>query len=618
MAAQIQPFEGVSPYLHNATLEDIDRELLPRDLRLYVPEAWRRVLPASTPFVENWHHGAISEHLMAVSLRQIRQLIISIAPRHTKSLQTCVFWPTWHWSRWPETQWVFGAYGMDLATRDAVYSRRLMSDPWYQARFGCRCNRETALAKGGAIHEPWCRAFRFTTDQNVKTLYENDRGGRRLTASVEAGTTGQGGDILVLDDPIDIMKAASEQVRKNAHGYVDQVFLGRRNDPATSCVVIIAQRTHHEDVTGHLLAEGGWEHLCLPSEYEVPPQVEVTSIGWRDPRTRPGELLWPQRYTEEVLARDKIVKGSYGYSAQHQQRPSPQEGGVLKRQHWRFWQPRGTSLPDVVSKEGIRYPPAVELPLSWTSVEVAPGEFRTGVLAGAVDRGECDEMLMSLDCSFKDEAESIRKGKRPDPVSAGVWARRGAMCFLLDRENERLNIAGTIALVRRLTLSYPDAVRKLIEDKANGPAIISLLRHDVGGIEPVTPRAGKVARVMTATTSDGDKDARAMSMVALHEAHNVFLPHPAIAPWVWEYIEWHAQFPTGAEDDDVDMTSQALSKLQPWIWRDASKDHTEVAIHQGGLPPVTDTRELHRRVVAQALTQARKPATFRDPYGRRR
>lgn len=614
MARGAQAFEDVPPYVHNATEEDLDRELLPRDLRLYLPDAWCRALPASTPFVHNWHHDAIAEHLQAVSLGEIRQLIISVAPRHTKSWITCVFWPTWHWTRWPETQWVFGAYGMDLATRDAVYSRRLMADPWYVARFACRCDRAKA-AQGGQMHEAWCKGFRWTTDQNVKTLYENDRGGRRLTASVEAGTTGQGGDILVLDDPIDIMKAASEQVRKNAHSYVDQVFLGRRNDPATSRVVVIAQRTHHEDVTGHLLAEGGWEHLCLPTEYEVPPQVEVTSIGWRDPRTKPDELLWPGRYTLAVVANEKIVKGPYGYSAQHQQRPSPIEGGVLRRDNWRFWQPKGAQLPDPVSKEGFRYPPATELPLTWMRVQVGPGAYRTGVQQGAVERGEVDEMLQSWDCSFKGIADSIRKGKLPDPVSGGAWARRGAQCFLLDRENARLDITETIAAIRVMCLCFPDAVQKLIEDKANGPAIITLLRHEVGGIIPVTPRVGKVARVMTAAATDLDKDARAMSMVAILDAHNVYLPHPAIAPWVWDYIEEHAQFPAGATDDDVDMTSQALSKMQPWIWRDATMQQSEVMGH-GSLPPVTDTRELHRRIVGATLTQAKKPDTFRDPYRR--
>ena len=594
-------------------------------LRRYVPAAWEHSLP-TTRFVHNWHHDAIAEHLEAVSLGQIRYLLISVAPRHTKSWITSVFWPTWHWSRWPATQWVFASYTKEFAVRDAIYSRTLMDTNWYQERWGCSCESRP--------HAEWCFAFRWRSDQNVKESYENDRGGRRLTAGVEAGTTGQGGDILVFDDALDIKKADSEAARKAANKYIDQVWLGRMNDPGASKAVGIAQRTHQDDPTGHLLAESSlpWFHLKIPTEYKPKVQVdvhEVSPIGWEDPRSEEGELLWAERFTPEIIKQTKTTLGPYAFSAQHAQEPSPLEGGLLRREWWRFWihdmpvetaedhARRAYLLQPVRSKEGIVYPPATILPF-----------FKTPDLGGS------DEVILSLDASFKDVAGQIRKGKPPDPISLGAWGRQGAGCYLLDRVNERADIEATIEHLLDFVAAWPAAVRKVIEDKANGPAILSILRRRVGGMTPATPTAGKQSRVMTAGGTEKETDARAMSMVALLAAGNVFLPHPAIAPWVWGFIEEHANFPNGSHDDDVDMTSQALMALQPWIWREQDRAQSEVLAH-GLLPAITSTAEILRRRVfaASGLAQARamEPKTngrhtpgrpprvpFLDPYRRTR
>jgi predicted phage terminase large subunit-like protein len=590
-----QPLPPEASPVFDLGIERIEAEHLSRDLRLYAPEAWRVAQP-NVPFVKNWHHDAFAEHLQAVSLGQIRFLWISVAPRHTKSWYVSVFWPTWHWTRWPGTQIVGASYGLDLAVRDAVFSRSIIVSPWYQARWGCACS-ETP-------HADWCTAFRMTSDQNVKEHYTNDRGGRRLSAGVEAGTTGHGGDILILDDPLDIKRADSESARANAIKYIDHVFLGRMNDPQKSKMVGIAQRTHNNDPAGHLFRESGLPiiQLTLPTEFDTKAFLDLapSPIGFKDPRTEEKQLLWPARFNEEVIEQTKKTLGSYAYSAQHQQNPNPAEGGYLQRGYWWFLIPRGLApqlraqlMVPVRSKEGIEYPPAIELP-------------------------ELEEWLLSLDASFKDEAGQVRKGRPPDPISLGAWGRSGGWCFLLDRINHRADITQTIKDLQAFMERYPKAVKKLIEDKANGPAIISMLRRRVGGLIPVTPQGGKVSRVMTAGATDKERDARAMSMVALLEAHNVFLPHPVLAPWVWEYIEEHAAFPNGTHDDDVDMTSQALSAMQPWIWREAGKAQNETLDHKG-LPPVTDTRELLRRKIAAAsgVDRSRKGGTIVDPYRRR-
>src|SRR5262249_14740827 len=152
-------------------------------------------------------------------------------------------------------------------------------------------------------------------------------------------------------------------------------------------------------LSGHLLEQGGWEHLCLPAEYEGPPCV--TSMGWSDPRTEHGDLLWPARFGTVEVEDLKRSLGSYAAAGQLQQRPSPAGGGIFKRHWFKYFQPRGMNLPPVV----VRLPdgtlssiPAIEVP-------------------------NCVEQIQSWDCAFKDLETS-------DYVVGQVWGRTGSRYFL--------------------------------------------------------------------------------------------------------------------------------------------------------------------------------------------
>jgi hypothetical protein len=291
------------PYLR----DEIDQELARRRLREFVRQAWPIVEP-STPFVPGWHIDAIIEHLEAVSRGQIRNLLINVPPRHMKSLLVSVFWPAWEWIRWPERRWLYSSYAASLSIRDSVNCRRLIESPWYQRR--------------------WGRVFSLTSDQNTKGRFDNNRTGYRLTASVGGAVTGEGGDRIVCDDAHNVQEAESDSIRKSTVDWFDIVMSTRVNDPRTAAKVVVMQRCHQQDLSGHLLEQGGWEHLCLPAEYEGPPCTTV--IGWTDPRTEPGELLWPERFGRPEIDDLKRSLGSYAAAGQLQQRPSPAGGGVFK------------------------------------------------------------------------------------------------------------------------------------------------------------------------------------------------------------------------------------------------------------------------------------------------
>lgn len=289
--------------------EAIAAERCRRSLRVYMAAAWH-VLEPTTPFVPGFHIDAIADHLEAVSRGQIRRLLINMPPRHMKSLAVAVFWPTWEWITAPSCRWLFASYARELSMRDSLKCRRLIESGWYQRQWGDR--------------------FQLTSDQNVKTRFDNNRTGYRIATSVGGTATGEGGDRVVVDDPHNVRTAGSDRVRRETVRWWDEAMSTRLNHPARGALVIVMQRLHQADLAGHVLEQGGYEHLCLPAEYDG--RQTVTSIGWRDPRTTSNDLLWPQQFDRETLASLKRVLGVSAAAGQLQQQPVPPGGGLFRRE----------------------------------------------------------------------------------------------------------------------------------------------------------------------------------------------------------------------------------------------------------------------------------------------
>ncbi len=394
-----------------------------------------------------------------------------------KSLAVSVFWPAWTWTWKPELRWLFASYAQSLSVRDSVKCRRVIESPWYQELWG----------------------LRLTDDQNTKLRYENDRTGYRLATSVDGAATGEGGDVIVADDPHNVREAHSKAIRESTVEWWRASMSTRLNNPRTGCRVIVMQRVHESDLSGYVLEEGGWEHLCLPARYE-PQRHCVTSIGWEDPRRKEGELLWPEHFGEEQTAELEKRLGSYDSAGQLQQRPAPAAGGILKREWFRFYG--------------------------------GPGQPRRPV--------RFEEQLLSWDCAFKGEVDS-------DFVVGQCWGRVGADRYLLDQVRGQKDFPATISAVQTMADAWPGARAKLVEDKANGPAVIATLKRRVPGLIAVTP--------------EGSKESRAHAVAPLAEAGNVWLPDPSIAPWVEEFLAEVTTFPRAPHDDQVDAMTQALLRM---------------------------------------------------------
>lgn len=473
------------------------------------------MLEPTNPLQPNWHIRYIAEHLETVFHGDCTRLIINQPPRSLKSLLVSVCWPAWCWVHDPSLRWMFASYSASLAAFHSLLRRMLIQSDWYQGN--------------------WGQTVRLRGDQHQKMEFANTRRGMMIATSVGGTAIGKGGDILVFDDPLNPTEAASPAMRETANTWIRRSFLTRLNDPQRGRIVGVMQRLHEQDTTGLLLAQGGWTHLCLPAEAEAHEVLVSPRTGEVMEERNPGDLLFPAREGAAELARKRIELGSYGYAGQYQQRPSPAEGGLLKRHWWRFWYPRDVDAPPPVT---------------------VPQEDGSQVTCAQAPLPEAfDETLLSWDMAFKGTDSS-------DYVVGQCWARQGTEKFLLDQERQQADFPATIQLVLAMLRRHPQAGAVLVEDKANGPAVLQVLAREVAGLIPVNPAGGKEARVHAVSPAI--------------EAGNIYLPHPALHPWVHAFIERAAAFPHAAHDDELDALSQALLRLKkhdlPWPASDDDPD----------------------------------------------
>lgn len=311
---------------------------------------------------------------------------------------------------------------------------------------------------------------------------------------------------LIIDDPIkNAEEASSETIREKMWDWF-QTTAFTRIEPGGWCV-IVATRWHQDDLIGRLESasfSGGvdWEVIKLPALAE-----KADPLGRLE-----GQALWPERFNEESLELIKKGNTAYNWSALYQQRPSPEEGGGVKRAWWNYY-------------------------------ESLPSDF--------------DMLIQSWDLAFKDLKSS-------DYCVGQVWGRKGVQFYLLYQIRQRMNAAETISAIRHMTKLYPKAIAKIVEDRANGPAVISMLQNEVAGMIPWPPKGKKYP----------SKDARLQSVLPLIEAKNCFLPGKRLLDgtlgpahrWVDEFIEECAAFPNGTNDDQLDACTQALMYFQPQSW----------------------------------------------------
>ena len=437
-------------------------------------------------------------------------LVLQMPPQHGKSQSITETLPSWYLGKWPERRVIEVSYNETFAQR-----------------FGRR-NRDKIKQYGKQLFD-----IEISRGKDSNEEFELSNGvGSMISRGIMSGVTGNPANLIIIDDPIKNREEADSE-NNRAKQWDEWLSSIKTRTAAGAKVIVIMTRWHEDDLAGRIIkSEKNVTVINLPCEAEG-----------NDPLGRePGEALFPEigkdqswleqfkdSYVNDISGNMEGGGGPRAWLALFQGRPSSQTGNMLKRYWWRYWKPVGVDLPPVTVKDdkgNIVNIEAIPLPATF------------------------DIRLQSWDMTFKDTDGT-------DLVAGGIWASKWANIFYLDQIYERMDFPATCRAVISLTEKWPKVAMKLVEDKANGPAVIAMLRSKVGGLIPVQP--------------EGSKQARASAVSPLIEAGNVYLPHPMIAPWVNGFIEQCASFPNGAHDDLVDEMSQALKRLMYGRPEDAKK-----------------------------------------------
>ena len=435
-------------------------------------------------------HVTLLSRAVADTVATGGRLIVSMPPRVGKSLTTSMWTPCWFLHRHPDRRVI-------LASHEANY----------------------AISWGRRTRDLYRRLFDgVSRDVSAAGEWETTAGGGMLSRGIGSAITGRGADLFLIDDPIkDFAQAHSAAIRTSQWEWWLSVAQTRLEPGAA--VVVVMTRWHRDDLVGRLTSP---DHEGLPDEWRVL-RIPAVGEGQLDDPTLVGDALDREAGVPLTLAstaetddeasarwdRLRASVGSYVWASLFQQRPAEREGAILRRDWWHYYRREG----DLIVRPGVD--------------PVRIGQLR---------------IVQSWDLAVKDAATS-------DYVVGQVWGAHGADRFLLDQYRDRVDFVGTKAAMRRMRDRWPSTEVTWIEDKANGPAIVSDLKRELSGLVPHEPRGSKVTR---AYGIQGDL-----------EAGNLWLPEPGAAGFdVRDLVQEAADFPNGAHDDQVDALTQAVLLLR--------------------------------------------------------
>jgi predicted phage terminase large subunit-like protein len=524
------------------------RKRCEEDFSFFVRQAWPSIEPAQ-PLMWGKAMEMVCDHLEAVDRRDITRLIVNIPPGYSKSTLFGVMFPAWIFAREPTAKILSVAHNLDLALRDSVRCRRLVTSEWYQ--------------------DLWPNV-RLSGDQNAKAKFEIDGYGGFRQALASGSITGVRADHVIVDDPLSATDAMSEAVRNSMKDWILEAVPTRLNNPGgerPSTISVIMQRLHEEDTTGVLLERNlGYEHLMLPQQYD-PGRHCVTSIG-EDWRTEEGELLFPERFPLEVVERDKAAMGPWASAAQFQQSPSPRGGGLIKRDQFMLYddalaqeqgKPDASKYPDldiIIASVDTAYTTKQENDASAITVW---GIWQKG---GAAAR--------SLISSYADNSNVYdMSGKRISMVDE----RDTIPCAMLMYAKE-LFVPLHGDEVPRMEGESPEAHRRRAESKwglcehitdickrFNVDTILIEAKASGISVAQEIKRLNKLASWQVKLVNPGnmDKVARVYSIQPIFSNGQVYCPDK---DWSEKVISQCETFPKGRRDDLVDTVSQALRYLR--------------------------------------------------------
>lgn len=484
------------------------------NLSLFIQRSFSIVSPGDR-YLHNWNIDCLAEYLTACKNREITRLCVNVPPRTLKSVSATVAFPAWLLGHNPSERIMTASYAQSLSHKHSQDTRFIMQSEWYKSLFP-----KTIIA----------------SDQNEKRKFMTTERGHRLAVSVGGSATGEGANFLIADDPLNPIQAASDVERKNANDWFSQTFLTRLDDKEFGVIIVIMQRLHQNDVSGMILKQGGYEHLCLPA---VNDRTRTITIGKFHKEWKAGELLHPERLTEKVLDDTKLGMGSFSFAGQYMQRPVPEGGGIIKEDWWQRW-------------EGKEPPPT-------------------------------HDIIQVYDTAFTEKTTNDYTAR----TTWGIFTSEDGEdnIILLERLKKRMEFP---ELLREAKESYVKYTKRktgehplvLIEEKASGLPLIQEMR-----------RTGLRVRGIKRNANSGDKVSRCHNITHVFENGRIWIPCNMVMiddvktftpkPFAQEVIDECGIFPNGTHDDLVDTVIDAVAYLRKWREIRTDYDKEDVSEYNG-------------------------------------
>lgn len=411
--------------MHLSNKEKLLNTILKRDFRSFLHKSFNTISGGKT-FIPNWHIEMLAEKLRAVEEGKIKRLIINIPPRSLKSITVSVAWPAWLLGQNPNKRIIAVSYSQKLSDKHSLDTKDIITSPWYKKLFP-----DTKLH----------------ASQQQKSKFVTTKHGFRLSTSINGTLTGEGGDIIIVDDPHSVRHAFSGVFRQNAIDWFEQTLMSRLDDKNKGAVVIVMQRLHVGDLTGHLLntQKDIWEHV----EVSIMSRADkIYRYSKKEKNYKKDELLYAAN--DDIANIDKLKKqlGTYNFEAQYMQNPKMQEANMIKPQ----WISYYDKLPENLEK------------------------------------------YISID-------SAVKTGKNNDYTALTVWGYDmvNDRHYLQDVVQEKFEYPELIKLIQdKIALHKPRAV--IIEDKASGSSIYQELRRNMDTkYIPWNPRLAKDIRLAAIT-----------------------------------------------------------------------------------------------------------------------
>ncbi len=446
-------------------------------------------------FNTNSHHTSISEFLTKIVNGDMKNGIINIAPRYSKTSMAVVYFVPWCYANNPRCNFMHLSYSDSLVEENSDDIREVMKSDWYQDLWPLRFRKEKDSKKkwkidGGGTFFAAPTGGQVTgmgagssdeDDEDIAYAWLESYGDYLDTVRFnEKAPHGEFSGAILIDDPIKPDDAFSEQLRGKINRRLTNTILSRRNSPKRTPIILMMQRVHDDDMTGHCLSGRTgekWEHLAMPTLQDD------------------GKALWPFMHSVEQLEQMQGAD-AMTFAGQYQQQPAPPEGAIIKRSQIKYY-------------------------------DTAPH----------IDT--FDRVIHSWDFTFKGLDNS-------DFVVGQVWGVLGAKKYLIYQVRDRMNFVESLKAIEQIAEMFPQYHAILVEEKANGAAIVSSIESKISRVVPISPAKSKESRLFAVSPE--------------FQAGNVLLPSDE--PWVGFFVEELIGFPNWKNDDQVDACTQVLNYLR--------------------------------------------------------